>query len=145
MCVVAAAGAVPLMYMTYYSFPFVAYVHIRLPVFARRSREQLLKWSQNIAPNTEVEMTTIKSYGSLRSSRMQISELQPTKVLFGIQNLLREPRFPSSQKKPWWAPKEQRLFFVGNERRKTVETAIWQKVLSEIQNSEKLPTNVPHH
>lgn len=85
-------------------------------------------------------MTTIKSYGSLRTSRMQISELRPIKVLFGIQNLERVPKYTpiSNQKKPWWAPKEQHLFFVGNERRKTVETAIWQKVFKQI-NTRKIP------
>lgn len=131
---VAATGAVPLLYVTYYAAPFVAFVHIKLPIFARRSREQLLKWAQNIPPNTEVDMTTIKSYGSLRVSRMQISELHPTKSRFGIQNLVRVPHFPSIKKRPWWAPKERNLFFVGNDRRKTVETAVWQKAIGQIRN-----------
>ena len=122
--------------MMYYSSPFVAYVHIRLPGFARRSKEQLLKWSQNIPASTEVEMTTVKSYGSLRSSRMQIAELQPTKALFGIQNLLRVPKYTTNRKRPWWMPKQQCWFYVGNERRKTVETAVWQKVWSQIHHTE---------
>lgn len=131
---VAAAGAVPLLYVTYYAAPFVAFVHIKLPISARRSREQLLKWAQSIPPNTEIDLTTIKSYGSLRISRMPISELHPTKAHFGIENLIRVPHFPSTKKKPWWAPKERNLFFVGNERRKTVETAVWQKAQRQIQN-----------
>ena len=131
---VAAAGAVPLLYVTYYAAPFVAFVHIKLPIFARRSREQLLKWAQTVPPNTEVDLTTIKSYGSLRVSRMPISELHPTKARFGIQNLVRVPHLPSTRKRPWWAPKERNLFFVGNDRRKTVETAVWQKALRQIRN-----------
>ena len=134
---VAAAGAIPLLYVTYYAAPFVTFVHIKLPIFARRSREQLLKWAQNIPPNTEVEMTTIKSYGSLRISRMLISELHPTKARFGIENLIRVPLFPLTTKRPWWVPKERNLFFVGNERRKTVETAVWQKALAQIQDVPK--------
>lgn len=130
----AAAGAVPLLYVTYAAAPFVAFVHIKLPIFARRSREQLLKWAPNIPPNTEVDLTTIKSYGSLRISRMPISELHPTKARFGIENLVRVPHSPPTKKKPWWAPKERNLFFVGNDRRKTVETAVWQKALGQIRN-----------
>ena len=80
-------------------------------------------------------MTTIKSYGSVRISRMSISELHPTKANFGIENIVRVPNFPSTSKRPWWAPKERNLFFVGNERRKTVETAVWQKALEKIRDA----------
>lgn len=65
-----------------------------------------------------------------------MSELHPTKSLFGIENLIRVRHYPSTKKKPWWAPKEQNLFFVGNDRRKTVETAVWQKVLENIRNAQ---------
>ena len=123
-----------MLYVMYCAAPFVAYVHIKLPIFARRSREHLMKWAQNIPPNTEVDLTTIKSYGSLRIARMPISELHPIKARFGIENLVRVPQFHSTKKKPWWAPKERKLFFVGNERRKTVETAVWQKALGQIRN-----------
>ena len=123
-----------MLYVSYFAAPFVAYVHIKPPVIARRSKEQLLKWAQSISPNTEVDLTTIKTYGRLRVSRMPLSELHPTKARFGIENLVRVPHFPLVKKRPWWAPKEQKLFFVGNERRKTVETAVWQKALEKIRN-----------
>ena len=143
---VVGASAVPLMYVMYYASPFVAYIHIKLPIFARRSREQLLKWAQSIPPNTELEMTTIKSYGSLRTTRMPISGLRPVKARFGIENLARVPRSLErtsiGSKRPWWAPKEQTLFFVGNERRKSVETAVWQKALEQIRSSVDAPTRV---
>lgn len=131
-----AASAVPLIYVMYYASPFVAYVHLKLPVFARRSREQLLKWAENIPPNTEVEITTIKSYGSLRITRMPISELQPVKAKFGIENLKRVPKTASSMTRPWWAPKERHMFFIDTtQRRKTVEAAVWQKAREQINNS----------
>ena len=133
-----------MLYVMYYSAPFVAYVHIKLPIFARRSREQLLKWAQDIPPTTEIDLTTIKSYGSLRISRMPISELHPTKARFGIQNLVRVPHFSSTKKKPWWAPKERNLFFVGNERRKTVETAVWQKALENMRNVQEKSNKTIH-
>lgn len=134
---VAAASTIPLFYVMYYASPFVAYVHLKLPIFARRSREQLLKWAQSMPSNTEVEMTTIKSYGSLRITRFPIGELQPAKAKFGIENLKRVPKpVSTSKKRPWWAPKEQSLFFVdATQRRKTVESAVWQKVLEQIKNS----------
>ena len=131
-----------MLYMMYYSSPFVAYVHVKLPLFARRSREQLLRWSQNIPPNTELEMTTIKSYGGLRTSRMPVANLSPTKSRFGIQNLALIPKVSSGGKRPWWAPKEQRVFFVGSERKKTVESIMWQKIRTQIEKSRNKYTDV---
>lgn len=143
---VVGASAVPLIYVMYYASPFVAYIHIKLPIFARRSREQLLKWAQSIPSNTELEMTTIKSYGSLRTTRMPISELRPIKARFGIENLARVrsnlERTSISPKRPWWAPKAQTLFFVGHERRKSVETVVWQKSLEQIRSSADAPIRV---
>lgn len=131
----AVAGAVPFLYMSYYAAPFVAYVRIHVPSFARNSTEQLLKWSKNIAPATEVEMTTIKSYGGLRDSSMRLSELRPVKALFGIQNLDRVPNPGSPSKGRWWTPKQQLNFYVGNPRSKTVESGVWQQALSQIRKS----------
>ena len=130
---VAVLGAIPMLYMMYFASPFVAYIHIMVPFFARRSREQLLKWAQNIPPSIEIEMTTIKSYGGLRTTRMPIGQIRPTTSRFGIQNFVRVPNL--SKRKPWWAPKDQRLFFIGSERKKTVETAVWQNIRSQIQDS----------
>lgn len=81
-------------------------------------------------------MTTIKSYGSLRTTRMPIAELQPVKAKFGIENFKWTSKVEPSTKRPWWAPKEKRLFFVDTtQRKKTVEAAVWQKALDQIKNS----------
>lgn len=132
---VAAAGAFPMIYMMWAAAPFVAYVHIKLPLFARRSRDQLLRWAENIPPNTEVDLTTIKAYGRPRVSRMLLSDLRPVKARFGIENMVRVSKVPASRPRPWWSSKQKSLFFVGNERKRTVETVIWQKVWSQIQHS----------
>lgn len=82
-------------------------------------------------------MTMIKSYGSLRITRLALGELQPTKAVFGIENFKRVPNAVlGTKKRPWWAPKEQNLFFVDTtQRRKTVEAVVWQKALEQINTS----------
>lgn len=127
-----------MLYVMWASSPFVAYVHIKVPLFARRSKEQLLRWAQNIAPETELDLTTIKSYGFPRVSRMFVADLRPVKARLGIENLSRLPRAPPSKPKPWWVSNEQRRFFVGNERKKSIETSIWQIVFSQIQARKNL-------
>ena len=136
----AVAGSVPFLYMSYYAAPFVAYIRIHVPLFARSSTEQLLRWSKNIAPETEIEMTTVKSYGGLRDSGMRLSELRPTRALFGIQNLYRVPKSSSPSKGRWWTPKKQLKFYVGNPRSKTVESGVWQKALSQVRDARTRPS-----
>ena len=94
-----------------------------------------MRWAQDIPPSTEVEMTTIKSYGGLRTTRMPMSELRCVKTRFGVQNLQRVPKEASKSKRPWWAAPNQRLFYVGNDRRKAVETAVWRKAHEQIKDS----------
>lgn len=128
-----------MLYVIWASTPFVAYAHIRLPLAARRSKEQLLRWAQSIPPSTELDLTTIKSYGGLRVSRMSIGELRPTKALFSIKNLVSKPAITPSKARPWWAPKPQHLFYVGNQHRKTIEAKVWEKALAQIQESQPVP------
>lgn len=121
-----------MLYVMTVSAPFVVYVHIKLPQFARRSREQLLRWAENIPPSTELDLTTIRTYGRPRVSRLTLAELKPVKARFGIENLARIQRKYGRTPRPWWAHREQHLFFVGNQRRKTFESSIWNKVCGRI-------------
>ncbi len=123
-------------FVAYTTAPFVSYVHLRLPIFARQSREHLMRWVKKIPPSTEVDLTTIRFYGKPRVSRMQISDLHPTKAKLGISNLVRELRDPApAAKRPWWAGKIPRKFYVGSERGRSREPSIWQKVLEVIKSS----------
>lgn len=131
-----------MLYVLTVSAPFVAYVHIKLPQFARQSREQLLRWAENIPPSTEIDLTTIKAYGRPRVSRLPLSDLKPIKARFGIQNLTRTQSRIESKPRSWWAQREQRLFSVGDERRKTFEASIWHKVWSQIQKPATLTRSV---
>jgi len=122
-----------MLYMIWASAPFVAYVHIRLPMLARRSKEQLLRWSESIPSNTELDLTTIKWYGRPRVSRIPISDLKPTKASFGIENLVRKQKALPGMSDSTRKAKGQRLFFVGNDPKKSIETSVWRKVTAQIQ------------
>ncbi|MCJ1471948.1 hypothetical protein MMC13_000590 [Lambiella insularis] len=132
---VAAGGAVPLVFVAYTTAPFVNYVHIRLPLFARQSQEHLVRWSKNISPSTEIDMTTMRLYGLPRVSRMPLADLQERKrTVLGVANLVRVPAgLGSTEKRPWWMGKEVTHFYVGQEKRTRTEPAIWPSVLDAIR------------
>ena len=113
--------------------PFVAYVHIRLPSYARRSRALLLDFVERMPPQTELDFTTIKLFGRTRVSRIPFGELWPSAARIGIQNIVRVRDASPKNGRTWWQGQEQSLFFVGDARRKSVETIIWEKVWGQIK------------
>ena len=133
-------GAVPLLFVGFTTAPFVSYVHVSLPIFARQSRDHLMRWSKNIAPNTEVELTTMRLYGLPRVSRMQLSNLHvKERGLFGVANLARSPGVVlDGKKRPWWMGKEATRFYVGEDQRRGKEPALWPSVLEAIRENEKV-------
>lgn len=113
--------------------PFVSFVHIKLPIFARPSKESLRKWARNIPPKTQVDMTTMRFYGGPRVSKISIEELRQTRSWLNAANLTRSPPAVSeAAKKSWRMPKPLLKFFVGPEREKAREFSIWKQVLKRI-------------
>ena len=134
-CTVLVGGAIPLLFVSYTTAPFVSYVHIRLPIFARQSHEHLMRWSRNITSSTEVDLTTMRLYGLPRVTRVPLAELQERNRKFlDVANLVRLPsKPPSSEKRPWWMGREMTRFFVSKEQKTGDESAIWPKVLEAIR------------
>lgn len=137
-------GAIPMLFVTYVTSPFVNYIHIKLPHVTIRTKDQLMRWAYKMPRNTEIDLTTMRFSGLPRVSRMTLADLRQSKGRFGVANLAKS----SSSKKPlrpWWKGKVPKLFYVDNERvkvRKAVEApssigkkAIWELVLDRIEKS----------
>ncbi|MCJ1230090.1 hypothetical protein MMC12_006761 [Toensbergia leucococca] len=129
-------GAFPMVFAAYITAPFVNHVYIKIPFYARRSREHLMKWVQNIPPTTEIGLTTINFYGRPRATRMFVSDLRRTKARLGVANLVRilTPA-QAAARRPWWMGKQPNLFYVATERVKSRQTSVWQKVFDQIKDS----------
>lgn len=113
--------------------PFVSFVHIRIPFHARRSRDALFKWAQNISPKTPIDMTTMRFHGGPRASRMRIGDLRRTSSWLSAANLTRDsPALSASAKRSWRSPKPLLKFYVGEERTVKPNVSIWQQVLTKI-------------
>ena len=113
--------------------PFVSFVHIRLPSHARRSRDALFRWAQNISSETQIDMTTMRFHGGPRASRMRVGDLRQTSSWLSAANLTRDsPALSASAMRSWRSPKPLLKFYVGEERPTKPNVSIWQQVLIRI-------------
>ena len=115
-----------MIFVTYTTAPFVSFVHIKVPSFARRSRAQLSRWIQEVPKSTEIDLTTMRFAGRARVTRLPLSDLKPTKARLGVANLAKISRLSTEPSKPWWMGKELNLFYVANENKSNQESKIWQ-------------------
>lgn len=87
--------------MAYTSSPFVANIHLRLPVFARHSRELLVRYSKNLPKDAKLEITTMTFIGRPRINLVRATDLRPMRERFGMVNYVRDTTEANS-KRPWW-------------------------------------------
>lgn len=123
-----------MVFVMYTTAPFVSFARVRLPLYARQSREQLARWIQEIPQNTEIYLTTMRFSGRGRVSRMLISDLKETNARLGVANLARKSNSAANLKREWWRAKEPQLFYIADdsakgEKSKVWQTSAWQKTM----------------
>ena len=123
-----------MVFVAFTTAPFVIYVHIRVPVFARQSREQLMRWSKGIPSSTEIDITTMRFSTRPRATRMRLQDLQSKRGRLGVANLAGSAAvsFPTP-KRPWYLGKIPSQFYVGRQNTKSREPSVWPHVLSSVQ------------
>jgi len=129
-------GAIPMLFVAYTTAPFVTYIHLRLPAFARRSRDGLIRYSKSLPADARIEFTTMKFSGRQGFTAMRVSDLKPMRARFGIANLVRlPPPATSAPSRPWWMGKRATQFYVGSERGRSREKAVWDNILDYIKQT----------
>ncbi|KAI0474633.1 hypothetical protein F4859DRAFT_481411 [Xylaria cf. heliscus] len=86
----ALCAVVPLVFVAYTTSPFVTFIHMRLPPFARQSEEMLRRYARTLSPQTELEITTMSVIAKPRVSRVKLADLAPVNRRLGIVNLARD-------------------------------------------------------
>ena len=126
-------GLVPFISVAYLTSPFVNYVHLRLPPFARVSREMLLRYSKSLPKDAELDITTMNNVGMPRVSRIKLGDLYSVKERFGIVNLKRDLHGKGITRK-WWLRKPLRAFGVHGAMmdRRIKGGGVWANVMASI-------------
>ncbi len=149
-----------MLFVAYTTSPFVVYVHLRLPYYARRSPDILTRFSRTLAPTTELDITTMRFTGWSGITRVRLGELKPARKRLGVVNLTRmipsndhppagmlssansptSKTLPPATKNPWWR-KQLTDFYVGSPKlgkSKMIRTsAIWENILAAIHKGSR--------
>lgn len=134
---VLLSGVIPMLSVAYMTSPFVTYIHLRVPQFARNSRDMLLRYSKNLSKDAELDVTTMNFIGKPRVARVKVADLVPVKKRFGLANFGRDTE-KANEKRKWWMGKAVRLFGVHNTKSNVKEGQVWENVKAAIEKNRKL-------
>jgi hypothetical protein len=133
---VVVGGALPMLFVAYTSAPFVNFVHLALPVFARRSREQTLQYAKSLPPTATLYINTMKFTTIPRQTEVRLGDLVRDKAL------LRPVSFRNTNPAPlpWWAGRTLRQFYTAEKSQPGKESStfypeLWEHVYRQIQTS----------
>jgi hypothetical protein len=121
-----------MIFVSYTTAPFVNYVHLRLPQFARISRENVLRYSKSLPRNATLEITTMNIIGKPRVSRVGVADLYPIKRRLSLANYARDTK-EKAAKRPWWAMKPVKEFAILGGFGRTREDGVWENVAKSIK------------
>jgi hypothetical protein len=121
-----------MVFVTYATAPFVNYVHLRLPLFARQSKDVLMRYCKNLPPNAAVDITTMNFIGIPRVSRVPVSQLYPINKRFGAANFGRDTA-AANAKRPWWMGSAIKQFAIRGGGGRTRESGMWEIVEQSIK------------
>ncbi|KAJ5156681.1 hypothetical protein N7492_009484 [Penicillium capsulatum] len=72
---VIAGGAVPMVFVAYTSAPYVNFVHLTIPAFARRSREAALQYAKELPPTAILHLNTMRFNTIPRQTAVRLGDL----------------------------------------------------------------------
>ncbi|RQM08827.1 hypothetical protein DH86_00002964 [Scytalidium sp. 3C] len=128
---VTVSGIIPMLFVAYTSSPFVTYIHLRLPQFARYSRDMLMRYSKNLPKDAGIDITTMNFIGKPRMNKMKVGELYPVKERFGLVNYARDTTEVNT-KRPWWLGKAVRAFSINSNPGRIREKGVWENIAKSI-------------
>ncbi|KAK1731814.1 hypothetical protein CaCOL14_008999 [Colletotrichum acutatum] len=73
----AACGIIPFLFVAYTSAPFVTYIYLRLPPYARQSRALLERYVRTLPPTAQLEIGTMGLATRPRLTAVTAAELRP--------------------------------------------------------------------
>jgi len=120
-----------MVFVAYVTGPFVTYIHLRLPAYARNSREMLMRYTKSLPNDAALDITTMNFIGKPRVTRAKVSDLHAVKERFGMANYARDTKLINS-KLPWYLPKAVRQFGVHSNTGKIMGGDVWNNIARRI-------------
>jgi hypothetical protein len=123
-----------MVFITYISSPFVAHIHLRLPAYARRSRDILNRYVRSLPEVAELEITTMNFIGKPRLSLVKVSDLHSVRERFGMVNYVRDTK-KINHRRPWYMGKAVRQFGIHGGVEVKENRGIWENIARSIRKN----------
>ncbi|GLI78907.1 hypothetical protein PoHVEF18_007229 [Penicillium ochrochloron] len=132
---VIAGGAMPMLFVTYTSAPYVSFIHLALPAFARKSRETAIHYAKELPPTTMLILTTTRFNAIPRQTAVRLGDLMPDKSPFRpvtFRNVNPAPR-------SWWMGRPTAQFFAAAQSQPGRQSTafypeLWPDIYKRIQS-----------
>ncbi|KAI0810392.1 hypothetical protein GGR55DRAFT_137582 [Xylaria sp. FL0064] len=131
----ALCAIAPLVFVAYITSPFVSFIHVRLPPFARQSAAMVQRYLANIPMDAELEITTMSFIAKPRTSVVKLSELVPVNKRFGIVNIARDTAAENAARK-WYMFRAVGDFYVPKANGSSNDRGwnlLWNKIMAQRQ------------
>ena len=123
-------------FVGYIAGPFVAHIHLKLPNYARYSRDVLMRYTRSLPKDAKLEITTMNFIGFPRVTRVNATDLRPVRERFGMVNYARDMR-ELDKKRPWWSGRAVRQFGVHGGDKIRGNPDAWDDILKTIARRKK--------
>lgn len=125
-----------MLFVAYTSAPFVNFVHLALPVFARRSREQAIQYARTLPPTATLYINTMKFTTIPRQTEVRVGDLVADKAL--LRPVSFRNRNPAPL--PWWKGSTLKQFWTmeksqSGKQSTTFYPELWGHVYRQIQSN----------
>ncbi|PGH14090.1 hypothetical protein AJ80_06095 [Polytolypa hystricis UAMH7299] len=133
---IIACAAVPMLFISYTSAPFVNQVYLHLPAVAQQSRANMLSYLKSVPRNAKLNIETMKFNFYPKRVEVSLSDLVPSKSITRPVSFMNT----NPQAVAWWKPKERINFFTPEKNRPTPPTSrffpeVWEQVFSQIKKN----------
>ncbi|PKY02070.1 hypothetical protein P168DRAFT_320628 [Aspergillus campestris IBT 28561] len=131
----AIGSTIPFFVVTWTSAPFVNFIYLSLPMFARRSRDQTLQYAKNLPPTATLSIITTDATFVPRTTTVRLGDLVPGK------STLRPVDFRDTKRGPALTLKgTPDVFYAPPTTKKGKQTpaywpGLWDHVYQQIQNN----------
>ncbi len=127
----------PFIFVAYTTSPFVTFINVHLPPFARTSREMLQRFAKAPPPSTRLDLSTLSLIGKPRVSGTTVGELRPARLRFGMVNLARDTAAEDARRR-WWQFRAVGKFNVQPGMEARLKTGwVWKEIADGMARRDK--------
>ena len=129
-----------MLFVSYTAAPYVNFIHLALPAFARKSREAAVQYAKDLPPTAVLYLTSMRFNTIPRQTAVRLGDLVP------LTDPLRPVTFQNLNPSPqrWWQGRAPTQFYTGTHSKPGRQTSaffpeLWNGIYQQIQKGKPQP------